>query len=528
MNLLRILFICIAPVVSGVLLFLTFPVYDYGWLAWFGLIPLLISLQGRRPIAGFLLAFLSGLVFFAGVFDWILDVKGYEIHHHAILVPYLSIYFGMFGWIICLVGRRIKPFGTILISPLVWVSLEYIRSNLLFLGLPWALLGHSQYQFLPIIQCVSITGVYGLSFLIVLVNVSLVVGIMTFWRPHWLFSSRMVFPGKRQAMGIAASVLILFFAVLIFGQIMLAKTQGKDGVRISVLQANIEHYKRYNRKYDDYVMQTYVDLSISAAVEKPDLIAWPEAATPGFILKDMKLYNQVKSLIKETGAYYLIGSSEFPKFSKKPFDPKKSGNTALMFSPEGKVMGQYIKTRLVPFVEYIPYKGVIQWPQFIVPEGRRTQVVGDEFTLFDLKQHKFGVAICWESLYADIFRKFVKKGANFMVNISSESWFEKTIFQRQFLAMTIFRAVENRVTIARSGNNSYACFIDPKGRIRARVQESDEKPIMKGFLTEKVPFSNNKTFYTRMGDLFAYVNIAVTFLIIGLAVLRRQTSHSSE
>jgi len=522
MNFLRILFFAIAPVVSGVLLFLTFPAYSQGWLAWFSLVPLIMVLYDRKPIVGFLLAFLCGLVFFAGIFDWILDVNEYEIHHHAILVPYLSIYFGLFGLIFCFLNRRIKSFSAILMIPAVWVSLEYLRSNLLFLALPWALLGHSQHKFLPIIQFVSFTGVYGLSFLIALVNVSFVVGIMALIQPRWLITAKAEYPSKRQALAVFITVLSLATAALIYGQTTMSIPPGKESVRVSVLQANIEHSKRYDRRYDDFVMQAYVDLSKAAAVDHPDLIVWPEAATPGFILKNMKYYQQAVSLIKETGAYYLIGSSEFPKFSKEPFDPEKSSNTALMFSPEGKVTDQYIKIRLVPFVEYIPYKGVVNWPRFIVQEGKRTQIIGDKYVLFDMKQNKCGVAICWESIYAGIFRRFVKEGAQFMLNISSESWFEETIFQRQFLAMTIFRAVENRVAIARSGNNSFACFIDPFGKIYARVQENDEEPIIKGHLTTSVPVSNSFTFYTKFGNIFAYAAIMATFLIIVMAVMRRK------
>ena len=127
-------------------------------------------------------------------------------------------------------------------------------------------------------------------------------------------------------------------------------------------------------------------------------------------------------LIRESECFYLIGSSEYPKFQKNPPALDEVGNSALFFSPEGKVLGQYFKRRLVPFVEYIPYKNSFDWPRFIVPRGKSSwEIIGKEFTLFEIDGAKFGVSICWESLFPDLFRQFVKRGASFMLNISSEA-----------------------------------------------------------------------------------------------------------
>ena len=162
-----------APVLSGVLLVLAFPRYDFGWLAWVGLVPLFLVIHDKRPLSGFFLSMLGGIVFIAGIFDWIRVVNGYELYHHAILVLYLALYIGIFGLFFILISRWRGRSLAFLSAPFVWVSLEYLRSNFFFLALPWALLAHSQHEAATIIQIASITGAYGVSFLIVLVNSTL-------------------------------------------------------------------------------------------------------------------------------------------------------------------------------------------------------------------------------------------------------------------------------------------------------------------------------------------------------------------
>jgi apolipoprotein N-acyltransferase len=520
----RLLLRITGSVLSGVFLYLAFPEHDMGVLGWFGLVPLFLTIHNESKSYSFLLSLLTGIIFISGIFHWILAVSGYKLYHHSILVFYLALYFGFFGLVFRLIANRFGQTLAFLSAPFLWVSLEYVRSNLFFLALPWALLAHSQHQFSSMIQIVSITGTYGVSFLIVLVNSALAMNIITFLdRFGWQRLAIADMPRGREVSITTLTTIVLITFSITYGKTVLSKPNTGKSIKVSVLQGDIEQKKKRDHKYDNFIMQSYLDLSRKASVDFPALIVWPEAATPGFLLNNSLLLREITNLVKETRTHFLIGSSEHAKFFPDPKKRSRTGNTALHFSPEGKIQGQYLKIHLVPFVEYIPYAGHISWPHFIVPRGRTSgQIQGKEFTLFKIDGTKFGVAICWESLFPGLFRQFVNNGASFMLNISSEAWFGVSAFQYQFLAATKFRAVENRTSIARAGNFTISCFIDPYGRIIESFPENsmDKESFGKGHLTQKITTSNKKTFYTVYGDIFTYIALVITVFVIILALFK--------
>ena len=274
------------------------------------------------------------------------------------------------------------------------------------------------------------------------------------------------------------------------------------------------------RKHAAFIMQKYADLTERVSRDRPELIVWPEAATPGFVLTNIGLLNQMVMIARRANTHVLIGSSEYPKFSTEKLNPQKLGNTALFFSPTGRVLGQYLKIQLIPFAEYVPYQGIIPWPQFIVPESKRGfEVPGREYTLFDLDGTKFGAVICSECTFPDLFRRFVKKGAAFMVNITNEGWFGETALHQK-VAASVLRAVENRVFLVRATNTGISCFIDPYGRITGRVQKDGKDTLVEGYLTRPVYLSEERTFYTKHGDLFAYLCLLVSVVVIGASLWR--------
>lgn len=515
-------FLIFTSLLSGVLMVLAFPVYDQWWLAWIGLVPLLIVLSGRSLKQGFFLFFACSVIYFPGIFYWMLEVPGYTLFHHMILGVYLGSYFGAFGLMFCQISKRFGTSSAMFSAPFIWVSLEYIRSNLFFMALPMALLGHSQYENLPMIQIASLTGAYGISFLLVLVNGAIACAILTFWRERgtnkFLKSIRLSKRGSIFIIVMAAALTGLTFG---YGHLALSKSINEEKIRISVIQGNIGAAKKWDKKYIDLIMQTYADLSNKAAKESPDLIVWPEAATPGFVLKNTGLLNQMISLIKQTKTHFLIGSCEYPKFQKSPLEQKKAGNTALFFSPKGKVTGQYLKIRRVPFKEYVPYDGIIPWPRFIVSREAKISIIkGKEFTLFGLNGIKFASVICWETLYPELFRQFVKKGAGLIINIANEGWFGETACPYHFLAANVFRAVENRVSIARATNTGISCFIDPNGRVTGRLNL-----YVKGYLTKQISLSKENPLYTTYGDIFAYASLTITFLMVALSFFKNKNKN---
>lgn len=520
----RIILVILGALVSGFLLVLSFPKFDHAWLVWISLVPFLLSLANSGPGLGFILSFLCGFIFFPGVFSWILEIPGYRLFHHAVLGTYLSLYFAFFGLAFSLVATRWSKGAALLGAPFFWVALEYTRANLGFMALPWAFLGHSQHQYLPIVQVSSLTGAYGVSFLIVLMNAA-ITGLaikLSEKRKSVDFFEKSTLSG-RGTTGLVSAAVGLTAISLWYGNISLSKPLEGKSIKISVLQGNIEQSKKWDRKYADFIIQKYLDLSRKAADEEPLLIAWPEASTPGFILRNMSQLNMLNQLIKETKTFYLIGSAEYPKLDGRGRRSQGIGNTAIFFSPDAKVLNQYVKIWLVPFREYIPYVDTVPWPAFVVPQGARFyEKQGSEFTLFDLEGSRFGVVICWEGLFPGLFRQFVKKGASFIVNITNEAAFGDQAFPYQFLAISIFRAVENRVFLVRAANTGISCFIDPYGRITARLEKDGRDIFIDGHLSSQVLVSQGKTFYTQYGDLFAYICFTVSILVIAVCSLRKQ------
>jgi apolipoprotein N-acyltransferase len=507
-------------ILSAFLLLLAFPTFDLGWLAWLGLVPLFVAISGRTAKSAFFLSYLCGVVFVSGLYRWVLEAPGYHLYHHAILAICFGLYFGLFGGIFNLISRRLGAAWAHLAMPFGWVAMEFVKSNLSFLALPFPILAHSQYPYLKVIQITSLTGAYGLSFLIVLFNSALAALILHSIHGSVTHGGASGALSRRGTFRLVLLTGTLLAVVLFYGHLVLPKgpMSGKS-LAVSVVQGNIDReIKADPRKRATFIMQKYAELTERVSVDRPKLIVWPEAATPGLVLKNIDLLNQMVGIARRANTHVLIGSSEYPKFTTEKLDAGKVGNTALFFSPTGRVLGQYLKIRLIPFAEYVPYQGIIPWPEFIVPKSKMiSEVPGREHTLFDLDGTKFGAVICSECTFPDLFRRFVKKGAAFMVNITNEGWFGETALHQK-VAASVFRALENRVFLVRATNTGISCFIDPYGRITGRVQKDGRDTLVEGCLTRPVYLSEERTFYTKHGDLFAYLCLLVSVVMIGASL----------
>jgi len=506
-----------ASFLSGIMLYAAFPSHDVSFLAWFALVPLFLIYARSKPFHGFLLSFVFGVVFYSGLFYWMFDLPKYNLLHHAVLGVYLCPLLGLFGWLFCITARRSGLNTALFSAPFMWIVIEYFRSNLSFLSLPWGLLGHSQYQHPVFIQIADVTGVYGISFLIVLVNAGLT-GIL---HPFLLgkktnYLAAVVPFSKHGRTAIVGFATIAFLANIIYGLVMTSKSIEGERINISVIQGNIEQSKKWDKKYAPVIMQIYAELTLKTAVDRPDLIVWPESATPKGIHRDGGIFTRLKKLARQAGVPILLGSSQLAKF--KVTDPQKKAkhlNSAFLINPgSGRVAPQrYDKVRLLPFSEYLPYKDKIPWSYLNIPAGG-SFIPGNKFKIFELPPVRFGVAICWENIFPDITRQFVKAGAQFIINITNEAWFGESAAPYQFLSMNVFRAVENRIFIVRCANTGISCFIDPCGRVVNRVKDDSGNDIfVRGVLNGMVIPLENKTFYMRYGDWFVW------FCLIGLTLV---------
>lgn len=494
-------------ITSGLLLTASFPCFDIHILAWGALIPLLIALNGRNVKTGFFLGGITGLVFFIGAVFWVTN----SVHFYGgipflpaslitlLLCSYLALYPALFAAVI-VYGRSKFPALLFILAPAVWTSLELARTYV-FTGFPWSLLGYSQYRVLPVIQIADITGVYGVSFLIVLINAALAGFLMN----------------RKKYIGLIIAALSLSL-VLGYGSFRLRAPQGADGIRVSVVQGNIEQDKKWDPAYQAEVISTYKRLTQEALADRPDLIVWPETATPFFFGSDRQsdrtLTQDLRAFVKNIRVPLLFGS---PTYEVKPGRKVHLRNSAFFMDRRGNVDASYSKLHLVPFGEYVPLKGLLFFIEKMV------QAIGDfqpgiDYTVMTIHPErpdatevhsvkdrvssngvKLSTVICYEIIFPDLVRKFVDRGAEIMTTVTNDAWFGRTPAPYQHFSMAVFRAVENSVPIARAANTGISGFIDSNGRILATSDIFTE-----AYLTHTIIPGTRRTFYTGHGDIFAY------------------------
>jgi apolipoprotein N-acyltransferase len=491
------------------LLIIVFPRFNLEFIAWFALIPLFYAIQGKNLYHSFCLGTITGFVFFLGLVNWVfIAVSRYgdlncifSIFVLILLVSYLSLFIGAFAFLVRFAQIRpgLKEFAA---APFIWVSIEYVRS-FFFTGFPWESLGYSQYLCLPLIQVSDITGVYGISFLIVLVN-----ALLFNLSYNWFLNRE-----KRFYKEIAFTFLLLFIT-LFYGQWRFAdvykKSQAFKTIKVSLIQGNIDQSKKWDPAFQDETTRIYKELSLQAAKSGPDLIVWPETATPFYFQSDSKHRKLIFDISKETGSYLLFGSPAY-RFENRE---ARYFNSAFLISPNGSLLGRYDKIHLVPLGEYVPLGKYLYFIKKITA-GISDFSSGESIEPLAFPLGKVGVFICYEAIFPDLVRKFVKKGACFLVNITNDAWFGKTFAPYQHHSMVVFRAVENRVFILRAANTGISSIIDATGKTRLATEI-----FTKGSLVDGIQLVRINTFYTEYGDIFAQICLVLMLMIIIREVLK--------
>ncbi|MCX7635979.1 MAG: apolipoprotein N-acyltransferase, partial [Syntrophales bacterium] len=294
---------------SGVLLICSFPKFGFGVMAWVSLVPLIFAVEGKDVRTGFLSGFIAGMVAYTGIMYWIAYVVvtyGYlpwavGVGAMFLLAAYLSLYLGVFaGGVVFFAGRDVP---VSVVAPPLWVALEYVRSHVLT-GFPWENVGYSQYAYLPIIQIADVTGVYGVSFLIVLVN-ALLFEIFCLWRAQ---------EAKAAAVRVAVGVVIML-AVWAYGTWRIAQWYGGEQrhpvLETVLVQGNVDQSVKWNPLYQAETMAAYTSVSRQAAPQPPGLIIWPETAVPSFFQDRDDIHRQIVSLAGETRSWFLFGSPSY-------------------------------------------------------------------------------------------------------------------------------------------------------------------------------------------------------------------------
>ncbi len=500
---------------SGALIFLSFPKFGAGIAAWVAFVPLFHALRGKSVLQGMATGFLAGFSACIGIFYWIAFVVvhyGYlpiyaGIAAMLLLSAYLALYVALFS--VGTVYFRRRGIPSIFSAPLLWTCLEYVKSHILT-GFPWANLGHSQYLYGPMIQIADVTGVFGLSFAIVFIN-AVIFDLFEILRSEDRGRMRLRKISAEVAAGFALLVALYGYGVMRAGEIGKSMENAAD-LPVSLVQGNIDQSVKWQPAFQQDTIRIYTSLSQQSATAGEGLIVWPETAAPFFFQERNDLHKDVASLAVQTGDWLLFGSPSY----RREGENIAFQNSAFLLSPDGRIDGQYDKVHLVPYGEYVPLRRFFPFIEKLVV-GIGDFHSGPGYEPLRMRgsrgERKLGVMICYEGILPEAGRAYRQRGAELLVNITNDAWFGNTSAPHQHLSMTVFRAVENRLFLVRAANTGISAIVDPVGRITGRSRLF-EKETLQG----TVRFMDVKTFYSARGDVFVWGCMMGLILILTVSI----------
>jgi apolipoprotein N-acyltransferase len=558
----------LAAITTGLLSAGCFAPFNYDWLCWIALTPLLAAIwfsggeSKRRWARDLFLGYVAGLAFFWVVFSWL----------HTVTVPgcilvgvYMAFYFAAWSWLCGLlrpglrkmrekplegldaVSRRLNekyaaehgslPEITATTGPEVpldsparrspwlssannlrlafllaaaWVAHEFLRSTV-FSGWGWNTLGSALHSKLVLIQIAEFTGVAGLSFMVVFTNVILLATVRRFILETQVKPMRPHFDLTLTMAGIVG--------VMGFGIHSLNVRRETKPLNVALVQPNIPREEKFTVEFATKTFDLFTRLSrpILDASARPDLLVWPESAMPGPVLGDELSHRFVMDFSASAKTDLLLGTIDL--------DETHAYNAAMLVSEGGAHLQVYRKVHLVPFGEYVPGRHTIPLLARVVGD----QVPGDfafgnEYTVFKLTNDKARVAplICFEDTIGDLARQFVLAGANLLVNVTNDGWFLRSAGSQQHVANAVFRCVETRLPMVRAANTGVTCFINEFGNITQTLVDEHGSQFIEGTLTGQVAIAANPepTFYMRHGEIFAHTCLGVTIFALAFLAVR--------
>lgn len=491
-------------VASGAALALSFPEYNLWPLAWISVSMLVLASLRARPGESPLYGFLHGVVFYPVCVPWIDTV----MRQYGNLDPWTSagilglmavaggLLCSLFSWGVARASRKSIALACVL-APVLWVTLEFVRTHLPYIGFPWNLAGYAAIKSLALLQMTPVTGIYGLSFLIAAYGSLVAWAILANTRRAW-------------------RVVVITTAVLIFVAVGGSYLVPKETPRFTahLVQTNFpqsEHYPADWLQLHVGELDELARISMAAAKRNPagpELIVWPEVPAP-FSLQDPAFAARAVSIARESGAYFLVGVVDWKQEVQRNW---VASNSAVLLDPLGRRIYTYDKIHLVPFGEYVPLR---QWLTFA---GRLTADISDftpgtVYRVGEIPGGTFGTYICYEAIFPDEVRRFAASGAQLLINISNDGWFGRSAAPVQHLMMSRVRAVESRRWLLRDTNNGFTAAVDPYGRIVAQLPTD-----VRGELDAPYDFRSDLTPYVRFGDWFAWFCVIVTVVLLFLAL----------
>ena len=508
-----------------------FPLPNFYLLGWVAFAPLLLALlRGRdpmtlqlrdsmklealTPLQGFFLGYVNGVLWYLGTCYWIFETMrrygGLNLPMAALALllfaMYLGLYHGLFGLLVCvLADRETYNRRALVASPFLWVAVELARTRVT--GFPWNLLGTTQVDNIPLARIATLTGVYGISFEILVVNTALAAAFV-------------VRREKRRPLLAAAAGAIV---VLQMGSLLPTPVAATE-LTARMVQENIpvlagsdwtkEYFEGTLRDLTWISTQMPKEETAGASAAKPELVLWPESPAP-FYTTDPVFREAVSGVARDTGAWVVAGSLGIRNASNSPERLTETYNSAALVSPQGAWTARYDKVHLVPFGEFVPFREVFSFA------GGLTKEVGDfsrgtSRAPLDAGGTKLGIFICYESVFPDEIRQFAANGAQVFVNVSNDGWYGDSGAWAQHLKQVRMRAMENQRWVLRATNTGLTSALDPNGRVTASVPRK-----IRTALDARFALNDATTFYTRHGDWFAYLCAIISAGALALRFVSR-------
>lgn len=481
--------------ISGLLVGLSYPP-GFGIFALFGLVPLLRVWLTSSPRSSLKYSFLSSIVCSMISLYWI------GLNSGASIVPvimslvaailYLSIFWIITGYSISWMKKKYSK--TVYAIPFIWVGMEFLKSYGP-LAFPWSNLALTQTNFLPILQIIDHTGSEGVSFWVILVNMTIYL---------ILYDNQLKYKGY-------TILTILIIAPILYGLIKTNSFNEQLWEKrfISIIQPNIDPNLKWESSYRDELYGEMDSLNTLAYDLKSDLVLWPEAALPNYMRVSYKR-KKYEKLVQEISKPIIMGTLDYKTIKNR----RISLNGSIFFDGSTKNK-MYHKLFLVPFAEYIPLSTkfpILNNLNF----GQGNFSHGEEYTLFNLDSISFSNLICYDLSNPLIVKDFIKKGARFLTVQANVAWLQNSSGVRQFFEMTKLRAIENRTGIALSANTGISGIINPLGEVTHKIPYDNQKVI-----NGKVLLNNEVTFYSKYGNIFSKICFFISLLCLALIKLNR-------
>lgn len=486
-------------VASAVLTALAFPPFGLGPIILVALVPLLDAVRlaesaprARRPGASGVL-YAGCVLHFALLLYWILFLPPEEMSVPTLLPFALLLlcgYLALFAFGALAAARRMQRLGVPLALglPVAWVACEYLRS-LTQLAFPWGFLGYALIDIPVLLQFLSLTGIFGGTLFVAVTN--------------GLVYTALAARGRRR-LRYAGMAIGLLGVVFLHGRWVMGHLPPANTVDVVLVQGNIGRAIKFKPQYRLRNVERMIALSeegLATRSKRPDLVIWPETATPCALDLDAPCLARLTAFVDRAGVPLLTG---VPDLSVRPDGSEQQWNAAVLVAPGRGIVARYAKVNLVPFGEALPYQD--RWPALAAIDfGEADFTRGRGFTPMRIGEHAFGVMICFESIFHKVGHSYAEDGASFFVNITNDEWFGKSGGPYQHAAMAVARSIENRRGLARAANTGVSFVVDRAGRV------SQATPLfIEAVVRAPVELGTGTTTAMRIGDLLPLLCLAAT------------------